>query len=77
MSARKQTSRNFTRDFVVLRKEDKRLRSVPRRGRLETLLNAGRIDNIEFNDRDSAEHILSLLVATFACLRDEPNLLKR
>lgn len=64
-------------EFVVLRDVDHKHGSVPRRQRLNQLINLNRVQTIDFNTNDNSEKILALLTSAFPCLRNEGNLTQR
>ena len=63
--AKKSSAKTFRRPFVFLQK---RLDSVPQKGRLESLQKEGRIQDVVFQRRHTAREIGRLILASFPML---------
>lgn len=59
---------SLTRTFVHLRQEDASMKAIPRRSRMQTLLNEGRVKDIEFSKRHTTDQMANLLATNIPTL---------
>ena len=59
---------SVTRTFVHLRQEDASMKAIPRRSRMSTLVNEGRVKDIVFSKRHTTAQMANLLATNIPTL---------
>ena len=59
---------SVTRTFVHLRQEDTSMKAIPRRSRMQALVNEGRVNDITFSKRHTIDQMANLLATNIPTL---------
>ena len=59
---------SVTRTFVHLRQEDASMKAIPRRSRMQALVNEGRVKDITFSKRHNTDQMANLLATNIPTL---------
>lgn len=63
-----ESNSSVTRTFVHLRQEDASMKAIPRRSRMQALVNEGRVKDITFSKRHSTHQMANLLATNIPTL---------